>query len=253
MAATSVAGAALAVGLSLSAPADADVVAEQLDPAHTGVSAASVGPPLRERWRRVFDPNVPISHEVRWPLVAGGRVFITYQDRDGGPGQLLCAGSGERRDVVVARCRRPAGGRGLRRREGLRRHPGRRSRVRRGVGGAGVVAQPVAGPHRNRIDGPPVAADGVVYVGVPRRAVRGEHGRRRGAVAARRSPRAAGSRRGRPRLRERRRRRARPAALRRRPGLARAGARRERDVPRGQSDDRRRSRLCPVALRRRGL
>jgi outer membrane protein assembly factor BamB len=83
------AGLTLAAGLAVGSPAvPADVVAEQLDAAHTGVSAHGLGPPLRERWRRVFDPDVPISHEVRWPLVADGRVFITFQDRDGGPGQL---------------------------------------------------------------------------------------------------------------------------------------------------------------------
>jgi outer membrane protein assembly factor BamB len=52
------------------------------------VSARGLGPPLRERWRRVFDPSVPISHEVRWPLAAGGRVFVTFENRDGGPGEL---------------------------------------------------------------------------------------------------------------------------------------------------------------------
>ena len=82
-------GLTLVVGLAVGPPAaPADVVAEQLDAAHTGVSAQSLGPPLRERWRRVFDPSVPISHEVRWPLTAHGRVFITFQNRDGGPGQL---------------------------------------------------------------------------------------------------------------------------------------------------------------------
>jgi outer membrane protein assembly factor BamB len=82
-------GLALVAGLAVGAPAaPADVVAEQLDAAHTGVSAQGLGPPLRERWRRVFDGSVPISHEVRWPLAAQGRVFITFQNRDGGPGQL---------------------------------------------------------------------------------------------------------------------------------------------------------------------
>ncbi len=83
------AGVALAAWLAvLPRAAAADVVAEQVDPAHTGVSAEALGPPLRERWRRVFDDSVPISHEVRWPLVADGRVFVTFQNRDGGPGEL---------------------------------------------------------------------------------------------------------------------------------------------------------------------
>jgi outer membrane protein assembly factor BamB len=83
------AGVVLATGLVAGSPAAAaDVVAEQLDAAHTGVSAQGLGPPLRERWRRVFNPGVPISHEVRWPLIADGRIFVTYQNREGGPGQL---------------------------------------------------------------------------------------------------------------------------------------------------------------------
>lgn len=64
------------------------MVAEQLDPAHTGVTAQGLGPPLRERWRWTFNPNVPIEHEVRWPLMAGGRVFVTFHDRDAGQAQL---------------------------------------------------------------------------------------------------------------------------------------------------------------------
>jgi hypothetical protein len=84
-------GVAVAAGLVLAAQpsvARADAVSVQLDVAHTGVSAQAVGPPLRERWRRTFDSSVPISHEVHWPLVAGGRVFVTFQDRDGGPAQV---------------------------------------------------------------------------------------------------------------------------------------------------------------------
>ena len=83
------AGVALVVWLAVGAgSARADAVAEQLNPARSGVSAEGLGPPLRERWRRVFDAGVPISHEVRWPLVAEGRIFVTYQNRDGGPGEL---------------------------------------------------------------------------------------------------------------------------------------------------------------------
>jgi outer membrane protein assembly factor BamB len=154
------------VGLSLSSPAEADVVAEQLDAAHTGVSAASVGPPLRERWRRVFDPSVPISHEVRWPLVAGGRVFITYQDRDGGPGQLyaLDPASGATlwsRDVV-GRLTGTAYGGGI-------VLVATQDAVHAFDAASGAPAWSRSqwpGRTGTGIDDSPVAADGVLYVGV---------------------------------------------------------------------------------------
>jgi hypothetical protein len=66
------------------APAPAQTVRQQIDAAHTGVTAgAALAPPLRERWRRVFDASVPISHTVANALVADGRVFVTSQPSGG--------------------------------------------------------------------------------------------------------------------------------------------------------------------------
>ncbi|HEX8085503.1 MAG TPA: PQQ-binding-like beta-propeller repeat protein [Solirubrobacteraceae bacterium] len=52
-------------------------VTDQVDPAHTGVADESLPPPLREKWRRTFDGDAPISHTIRTPLVADGRVFVS--------------------------------------------------------------------------------------------------------------------------------------------------------------------------------
>jgi outer membrane protein assembly factor BamB len=86
------AGAALA-GILLTAAlpraAAADTVAEQIDPAHTGVTTDAPAPPLRERWRRTFDPGYPITNEVGSALAAGGRVFATFQKSgSGNPAQV---------------------------------------------------------------------------------------------------------------------------------------------------------------------
>src|SRR5215217_130292 len=86
------AGAALAGMLLVTAlprAATADTVTEQINPAHTGVATDAPAPPLRERWRRTFDPGYPIDHEVHSALAAGGRIFTTFQKRNGdGPAQI---------------------------------------------------------------------------------------------------------------------------------------------------------------------
>lgn len=58
-----------AVAAAAPAPARGSAVTEQVDPAHTGVATETLPAPLRERWRKTFDPGVPIDHEVRWPAV----------------------------------------------------------------------------------------------------------------------------------------------------------------------------------------
>ncbi|HEX8123090.1 MAG TPA: PQQ-binding-like beta-propeller repeat protein [Solirubrobacteraceae bacterium] len=68
--------------LAGAAPAGATGVTEQANPAHTGVADVALAPPLREKWRRTFDGDVPISHTIRTPLVADGRAFVS-RTRDG--------------------------------------------------------------------------------------------------------------------------------------------------------------------------
>ena len=76
--------AALIALLAGQAPAGAQTVSQQVDAAHTGVAPGpAVGPPLEQRWRRVFDASVPISHTVRHALAADGRVFVTAQPSGG--------------------------------------------------------------------------------------------------------------------------------------------------------------------------
>ena len=71
--------------LAASAPsAAAQTVTQQIDPAHTGVTAGvPIEPPLRERWRRVFDASIPVHHTVTDALVAEGRVFAAAQPSGG--------------------------------------------------------------------------------------------------------------------------------------------------------------------------
>src|SRR3954449_2833042 len=58
-------------------PAAAQTVSEQVDAAHSGVvPGLAIGPPLRERWRRVLDPSIPVSSTVGNTLAADGRVFV---------------------------------------------------------------------------------------------------------------------------------------------------------------------------------
>jgi outer membrane protein assembly factor BamB len=72
---------AVAVGDS---PAAAQTVSEQIDAAHSGVvPGAAIGPPLKERWRRVLDPSIPVSSTVGNTLAADGRVFVTAKPSDG--------------------------------------------------------------------------------------------------------------------------------------------------------------------------
>lgn len=61
-------------------PAAAQTVSQQIDAAHSGVvPGQAIGPPLKERWRRVLDSSIPVSSTVGNTLAADGRVFVTVQ------------------------------------------------------------------------------------------------------------------------------------------------------------------------------
>src|SRR3954466_15272045 len=65
-------------------PAAAQTVSEQIDAAHSGVvPGPAIGPPLKERWRRVLDPSIPASSTVGNTLAADGRVFVTVKPSGG--------------------------------------------------------------------------------------------------------------------------------------------------------------------------
>lgn len=50
-------------------------VAYQIDPTHTGAQSDSITPPLAVRWSR--DLGGSLSSPISYPLIAGGRVFVT--------------------------------------------------------------------------------------------------------------------------------------------------------------------------------
>src|SRR5215213_9757898 len=78
-----VAATLVALGVAHS-PAAAQTVSPQIDVAHTGVAPGpAIAPPLKERWRRVLDPSIPVSSTVANTLAADGRVFVTAQPSGG--------------------------------------------------------------------------------------------------------------------------------------------------------------------------
>jgi outer membrane protein assembly factor BamB len=72
-----VASAAVTIGvLPASAPAADQAVAERIDTGHTGfASGGRLGaPPLQQRWA------IELGTGMTYPLIAGGRVFVTFRD-----------------------------------------------------------------------------------------------------------------------------------------------------------------------------
>src|SRR3954469_15181713 len=72
---------AVALGHS---PAAAQTVSEQIDAAHSGVAPGpAIGPPVKERWRRVLDPSIPSSSTVGDTPAAAGRVCVPAKPSGG--------------------------------------------------------------------------------------------------------------------------------------------------------------------------
>src|SRR4051794_6478620 len=77
---------AIAAALLASAPAEAgDSVTYQANPQHTGAIDDAVAPPLAIRWAR------DMGEESSYPIVAGGKVFVTTKTTGSGYGTTLYA------------------------------------------------------------------------------------------------------------------------------------------------------------------
>src|SRR4051812_49544591 len=74
----------MTASLALAAGAQAaDSVTYQADPAHSGFVDEPIAPPLGVRWAHQF------GQRVSYPVVAGGRVFVTTAASGGGYGTTI--------------------------------------------------------------------------------------------------------------------------------------------------------------------
>jgi outer membrane protein assembly factor BamB len=62
-----------------------DAVAYQIDPMHRGAQQGTLAPPLTKRW------TVDLGASVSYPLIAGGRVFVTVRNAGSSYGARLIA------------------------------------------------------------------------------------------------------------------------------------------------------------------
>ena len=71
-------------------------MAYQIDATHSGAQYDSVTPPLTQRWSR------DLGGQISYPLIAGGRIFVTVANQSSYWNKALCPRRGKWRHVVGA-------------------------------------------------------------------------------------------------------------------------------------------------------